>query len=79
MNEHDSDRDFEWLLKMLALEEERGSIVPGGAVGGGLARARHKAEGQARPSAAERARKNMRFLALALSSEDESNKDEKAA
>jgi len=78
MNEHDTDRDFQWLLKMIALEEERGSIVPGGAVGGGAARARRKAQAMARPSTAERARKNMRFLAFALSAEAE-DKDEKAA
>lgn len=78
MNEHDNDQDFQWLLKMLALEEERGSIVPGGAVGGATARTKLKAEGKARPSTAERVRKNMRFLALALSAEDE-DKGEDAA
>jgi hypothetical protein len=34
--------DFEWLKKMIALEEERGEIVPGGAVGGVVARARRR-------------------------------------
>jgi len=29
-----SESDFEWLQKMVALEEERGDIVPGGAGGG---------------------------------------------
>lgn len=76
MSEHETKNDFEWLLAKLALEEERGSIVPGGAVGGVVARAR-RAAGLA-PSAAERARNNMRFLACALSAEDE-NKEEKAA
>jgi len=76
MNEQDSDRDFQWLLKMLALEEERGSIVPNGAVGGTVARAQRAAPGRASLSAAERARKSVRFLARAVPA---AAPDEKAA
>ena len=39
-NPDDRDADREWLDRMVRLEEELGSIVPGGAQGGAVARAR---------------------------------------
>lgn len=70
------ESDFQWLLKMIALEEEQGSIVPGGAVGGVIARARRSAEGKAPPSTVMRARGRVRFLARAV---PVPARDEKAA
>ncbi len=58
------EQDAEWLAAMVKLEEERGSIVPGGAQGGVIARTRRAkteaAAAAARPSAAARARARVR-------------------
>ncbi len=66
MNDQERAQDFEWLLKMLALEEQRGEIVPGGAIGGNVARARRAAERKTSRSAAMLARSQVRFLARAV-------------
>jgi hypothetical protein len=66
MNQEEREAEHQWALKMVVLEEERGSIVPGGAVGGAVGRARRLAEGKTPPSAAMRARRRVRFLARAV-------------
>lgn len=66
MNQEDRETEHEWALKMIALEEERGPIVPGGAVGGVAARTRRAAERKAAQSASKRARGRVRFVALAV-------------
>lgn len=68
MNQEELEVEKQWALKMLALEEELGPIVSGGAVGGVSARARRAAQGKAAPTAAMRARANVRFLARAVPS-----------
>lgn len=65
MSQEDREAQHAWALKMLALEEERGPIVPGGAVGGAVARAR-AAQSGAPNSVAIRARVRVRFLARAV-------------
>lgn len=65
MNQEDRESERQWALKMLALEEERGPIIPGGAVGGAGARARQAATGKASPSASIRARVRVRVFAHA--------------
>lgn len=70
MNQEDREAEHQWALKMVALEEERGPIVPGGAVGGSVGRTRRLA-GKATPSAAMRARGRVRFLARAVPAPDE--------
>jgi hypothetical protein len=65
MNQEDRETERRWALKMIALEEELGPIVAGGAAGGAVARARRVAQGKAAPSAAMRARERVRFLAYA--------------
>lgn len=62
MNEEDRQKDFQRLQEIIALEEERGSLVPGGAVGGIVGRARRAAA----RSASERARDRVRFVAYAI-------------
>lgn len=59
MTEEEREAERQWVLRMIALEEERGPIVSGGAVGVG-ARARRAT------SVALRARGNVRFLAYAV-------------
>lgn len=65
MNEKDRQKDHQWLLEKIALEEERGSIVPGGAVGGAGAPTPRSVQGKVSLSAAMRARRHVRFLARA--------------
>jgi hypothetical protein len=67
MNEEDRQKDFQRLLEIIALEEERGSLVPGGAVGGIVGRARR----QAARSASLRARMRVRSVAHAVSAPQE--------
>jgi hypothetical protein len=66
----EQEHEIEWLAAMGDLEDERGSIVPGGAQGGVVARARRaKAEAAApvaHPSAAARARARVRSTFQAL-------------
>jgi hypothetical protein len=64
MNEQDRQKDFQLLLEVIALEEERGSIVPGGASGGAVVRAR-AIQGKDARSDALSSRKRVRFLAHA--------------
>jgi hypothetical protein len=64
MTEQERKEDFEWLLKMLALEEQKGEIVPGGAVGGMSRQVR--AAARAEVSVAMRARSRVRYLARAV-------------
>jgi hypothetical protein len=56
--------ESEWLKAMAELEEQRGSIVPGGAQGGLAARARREAEAACSPgrknSASARSRARVR-------------------
>ena len=66
MNLEEREAEHQWALKMLALEEELGEIPPGGASGGVGARARLAAQGKAMPSAAMRARRNVRFVVRAV-------------
>jgi len=58
------EQDAEWLATMIKLEDELGPIVPGGAQGGVVARARRAnadaSAPAARPSAATRARARVR-------------------
>jgi hypothetical protein len=61
MTQEDREAEHQWVLKMLALEEEQGPFLPSGAGGGVGARARRKR------SAARRARENVRFVASAVS------------
>lgn len=51
-NPDDRDADREWLDRMVRLEEERGGIVPGGAQGGAVARARKARDAAEQPSEA---------------------------
>jgi hypothetical protein len=51
-NPDDRDADREWLDRMVQLEEERGGIVPGGAQGGAVARARKAREAAQQPDEA---------------------------
>ena len=51
-NPDDRDADREWLDRMVRLEEERGGIVPGGAQGGTVARARKAREAAEQPDEA---------------------------
>jgi|HubBroStandDraft_2_1064218.scaffolds.fasta_scaffold5124674_1 hypothetical protein len=60
MNQEEREVEHQWALRMVALEEELGPIVPGGAVGG-LGPKTRKAR-----SAANRARGSVRFLARAV-------------
>jgi len=62
MNEEDRQKDFQRLQEIIALEEERGSLVPGGAVGG----ARRGAKRRTARSATQRARGRVRFFAHAI-------------
>lgn len=71
MNTTDLLTDHEWLLQQIELEAERGEIVPGGAVGGVVARRTKHGKRGAASSAALRARHAVRFLALAISTQDE--------
>ncbi len=64
MTEEEREAEYQWALRMAALEDEFGPIVPGGAVGGVGARARRAAEGKR--SASMRARTNVRYLARAV-------------
>lgn len=66
MTQNDRDHEFAWLLKMLELENERGAIVPGGAVGGGGATRAPEAARGAVVSAGMRARARIRYLARAV-------------
>ena len=66
MNEEDRQKDFQRLQEIIALEEERGSIVPGGAVGGTASQARRATKRRAARSATQRARGRVRFLAHAV-------------
>lgn len=66
MSQEDREAEHEWVLKMIALEEERGSLVPGGAVGGTVGRARRAAERKAAHSVSQRARGRVRFVAHAI-------------
>jgi len=70
MSQNDREAERQWARRMLKLEEERGPIVPGGAVGGTVARAR-AAKRRALSSAACRARGNVRFLARAIEALEE--------
>lgn len=67
MNEQDRQKDFQLLLELIALEEERGSIIPGGASGGAVIRARSIQEKTARSDALS-SRIRVRFLAHATPS-----------
>lgn len=49
-NQEDQDERRAWLDYMVQLEEERGSIVPGGAQGGAVARARKARDAAEQPS-----------------------------
>jgi hypothetical protein len=73
----DREQEAEWVAAMVELEEERGSIVPGDAQGGVVARARRaRAAATAaspRPLAAARSRARVRRSFQAL------DKDERAA
>jgi hypothetical protein len=71
MNQEDREVEHQWVRRMIALEEELGPIVPGGAVGGAVARARRATQGKTAPSAAIRARERVRFLAHAVSTPQE--------
>ena len=51
-NPDDRDTDREWLDRMVRLEEERGGIVPGGAQGGAVARARKARDAAEQPGEA---------------------------
>ena len=51
-NPDDRDADREWLDRMVRIEEERGGIVPGGAQGGAVARARKAREAAQQPDEA---------------------------
>ena len=51
-NPDDRDADREWLDRMVRLEEERGGIVPGGAQGGAVARARKARDAAEQPDEA---------------------------
>lgn len=65
MTEEDRQKDFQRLLEIIALEEERGAIVPGGAVGGaaGRARAAHRKDAL---SVLLSVRESIRFVAYAV-------------
>lgn len=66
MSQENREAEHQWALKMVALEEERGSIVPGGAVGGVVARAAQVAKREAAHSASQRARGRVRSVAHAV-------------
>lgn len=66
MTEEDRQKDFQRLLEIIALEEERGAIVPGGAAGGVARRAR-PAQGKDAPSVSLSVRESVRFVAYAIS------------
>jgi hypothetical protein len=71
MTQEEREAEHQWTRKMIALEEERGPIVPGGAVGGISARARRAAQGKAAASTAMRVRSDVRFLAYAVGALEE--------
>jgi hypothetical protein len=64
MNQEEREAEIQWARRMVELEDERGSIVPGGAVGGPGSSARRPAE--AKVSTAMRARIRVRLLARAV-------------
>lgn len=69
------EQEAEWIAAMVELEEQRGSIVVGGAQGGVVARARRAkaAAGApvARPPAAARARARVRRSFQAIEKDDQ--------
>ena len=71
MDQEDREIEHQWVRRMIALEEERGPIVAGGAVGVAVARAQRTVQGKAAPSAAIRARERVRFLAHAAATVQE--------
>lgn len=50
-----------WIIEKVALEDELGPIVPGGAQGGVIARARRAALGNQKRTAVQRARERVRY------------------
>ena len=68
MTHQTPEEEAKWNAAMIKLEEERGDIVPGGAQGGVIAKARRTREGESAPrkSAAQRARRRVRFIAQAV-------------
>jgi hypothetical protein len=65
------DAEHEWLLKMVALEEEYGEFLPAGAGGIGP---RGRSAGKNKPTRAMRARGNVRFIARAVPASDKNKR-----